>query len=108
MKMIIAVINNDDVAAASAALSREGFWLTKLSTTGGFLMAGNTTFMIGTEDDKVDIVIEILSRHCSSRKEKVTSKHSLGRGLVTDSVIKEVTVGGATVFVLSVDRALHL
>ena len=108
MKMIFAVINNDDAEAASAALSREGFWLTRLSTTGGFLMAGNTTFLIGTEDDKVDIVIEILSRHCSARKKKVSSKQSLGRGLVSDSVIKEVVVGGATVFVLSVDRMMHL
>ena len=67
MKMIIAVINNDDSVAASAALSREGFWVTKLSTTGGYLMVGNSTFLIGTDDDKVDKAISGTKRHRSHR-----------------------------------------
>lgn len=108
MKMIIAVINNDDSVAASAALSREGFWVTKLSTTGGYLMVGNSTFLIGTDDDKVDEAIRVLSKHCSARKQKTAGRFSLGRGLVNDSVVEEVTVGGAVVFVLSVDRTEHL
>ena len=108
MKMIIAVINNDDSISASAALSREGFWVTKLSTTGGYLMVGNSTFLIGTDDDKVDKVIEVLSKHCSAKKQRAPGGFSLGRGLVNDSVVKEVTVGGAVVFVLSVDRTEHL
>ena len=108
MKMIVAVINNDDSAGASAALSREGFWVTKLSTTGGYLMVGNSTFLIGTDDEKVDQVIEILSKHCSARKQKNSSKLSFGRGMVNDSVVEEVTVGGAVVFVLNVDKTVHL
>ena len=48
MKLILAIVNNDDSAYASASLTEEGFFVTKLSTTGGFLMVGNTTFLIGT------------------------------------------------------------
>jgi len=106
--MIIAVINNDDSAAASAALSRSGFWVTKLSTTGGYLMVGNSTFLIGTEDERVDEALEVLSKHCSARKQKTAGRFSLGKGLVNDSVVEEVTVGGAVVFVMSVDRTEHL
>ena len=108
MKLIVAIINNDDSVSASAALSREGFLVTKLSTTGGYLMVGNSTFLIGTDDDKVDKVMEILSKHCSSKKQKASNGAVLGRGMVNDSVVKEVTVGGAVVFVLSVDRAEHI
>jgi len=108
MKMIIAVINNDDSARASAALTREGFFVTKLSTTGGYLMVGNATFMIGVDDDKVDKVIEVLSKHCSSRKQKKPSTLSFGRGLRNDSVGEEINVGGAVVFVLSVNQIEHL
>ena len=53
MKLVLAIINNDDSAIAASALNAEGFSVTKLSTTGGFLMVGNTTLLIGTEDDRV-------------------------------------------------------
>ena len=47
MKLVIAIINNDDSAVATAALTAKGLFVTKLSTTGGFLMVGNTTLLIG-------------------------------------------------------------
>ncbi|MBQ6119286.1 MAG: cyclic-di-AMP receptor, partial [Clostridia bacterium] len=53
MKLLIAIVNNDDSAVVASALTKENFVVTKLSTTGGFLMVGNTTFLIGTEDDRV-------------------------------------------------------
>ena len=53
MKLLIAIVNNEDSAVVSSALTKEGFSVTKLSTTGGFLMVGNTTFLIGAEADKV-------------------------------------------------------
>ena len=51
MKLILAIVNNEDSAIAASALTKEGFLVTKLSTTGGFLMVGNTTFLIGTEEE---------------------------------------------------------
>ena len=54
MKLILAIVNNDDSAAVAATLTKEGFSITKLSTTGGFLQTGNTTLLIGAEDDQVD------------------------------------------------------
>ncbi|MDD6725667.1 MAG: cyclic-di-AMP receptor, partial [Oscillospiraceae bacterium] len=38
MKLLIAIVNNDDSAVVSSALTKEGYTVTKLSTTGGFLM----------------------------------------------------------------------
>ena len=51
MKLIFAIVNNDDAGAVSASLTKEGYQITKLATTGGFLLSGNTTFICGTEDD---------------------------------------------------------
>ena len=48
MKLIIAIVNSDDSSSVQAALTEEGYFVTKLSTTGGFLKKGNTTFFIGT------------------------------------------------------------
>ena len=103
MKLIFAIVNNDDSALASSALTEAGFAVTRLSTTGGFLMVGNTTFLIGTEDEDAPKAIEILKAHCTTRKQKTNSTSSFGRGMSHMSISEEVTVGGATIFVLDVD-----
>ncbi|MFR1476632.1 cyclic-di-AMP receptor [Hydrogeniiclostridium mannosilyticum] len=103
MKLIFAIVSNDDSGMVSAALTKGGFSVTKLATTGGFLMAGNTTFIVGTEDENVDKVIDIIAKQSSRRSQMVPSATSMDVGMYTSFPV-EVTVGGATVFVLSVDR----
>ena len=103
MKLVLAIVNNEDSAIASSALTQEGFFVTKLSTSGGFLMVGNTTLLIGTMDDKIDKIKEILSKYCSTLKQTNPSYSSLGRNVKNDSLPEEVTVGGATIFVLGVE-----
>lgn len=104
MKLIIAIVNNEDSAVVSSALTKEKFMVTKLSTTGGFLMVGNTTFLIGTDDDKVELVKKIISRYSNTRTHSAPTTQSFGRGFDDGALQHEVPVGGATVFVLSVDE----
>ena len=66
-------------------------------------MSGNTTFIVGTEDEKVDKVIDIIAKQSSRRSQMVPSATSMDVGMYSSFPV-EVTVGGATVFVLSVDR----
>ena len=103
MKLILAIINNDDCMAVTSALTHENFYITKLSTKGGFLLAGNTTLLIGSEDERVSRVEEIIQEYSKSRKTIMPTESSLGKGLKENDVPSEVHVGGATVFVLSVD-----
>ncbi len=108
MKLLLAIVNNDDSARTAAALTEHGFFVTKLSTTGGFLMVGNTTLLIGTEDDKVDAVKKILAKYCTTRRSAPAPTESLGRGMKHGSLPGEVTVGGATVFVLNVEETIKI
>lgn len=101
MKLILAIVNNDDSAAAIGNLTREGFFVTKLSTTGGFLLAGNSTFLIGTEDNKIDRAMEILAECCSERE---SDAPRVGHSQLNGSLPEKIKIGGATVFVLSVDQ----
>lgn len=103
MKLIFAIVSNDDSSAVSKALTKEKFSVTKLATTGGFLLSGNTTFIIGTEDEKVDAVIKIIEKHSRKRKQMVPSTTSYGVGMYTSYPV-EVQVGGATIFVTDVER----
>lgn len=103
MKMITAIVNKEDSGAVCNALTKGGFSVTKLSTTGGFLMAGNMTLLIGTEDEKVDEAIELIANCSRQRTEVVPSTANYGIGVTTTYPL-QVTVGGATVFVTNVER----
>ncbi len=105
MKLIIAVIQKDDASMLSSALVEQGFSVTKLSTTGGFLTTGNTTLLIGTEDEKIGQVKEIIKSICQTREQIVSTPISYsymeGSSVSCDVNVK---VGGATVFVLDVEE----
>lgn len=103
MKMITAIVNKEDSKAVCSALLKKKFYVTRLATTGGFLMAGNMTLMIGTEDDRVDACIDCIAQCCKQRTEIVPGTASIGLGIESAMPI-EVTVGGATVFVTNVER----
>lgn len=103
MKLIFAIVNSDDSAAVSAALTKEGFFVTKLASTGGFLMSGNTTFLTCTEEEKVDHAIEVIGEHSRKRKQIVSSSAGFGMNAYSSMPV-EVTVGGATIIVTDVER----
>lgn len=103
MKLVLAIINNDDSAAVAAKLTNAGYSITKLSTTGGFLQTGNTTLLIGAEDDQVEGIREVIRQNSITRKKDVPSSAAYGRGLGVSDPGAAIPVRGATVFVLSVD-----
>ena len=104
MKLVLAIVHDDDGNKAMAALNTAGYSVTKLATTGGFLRSGNMTLLIGVDEDKIDGVIEILKDKCSTRKKIMTTPVSPGMvGMVSHYPV-EVDIGGATIFVIDVDR----
>ena len=105
MKLIMAVVQDKDSNQLSRALVESNFRATKLASTGGFLRSGNTTFLIGTEDKHVDQLLEIIKENCRTREQIVAPISPMGGN--ADSYVPfpvEVQVGGATVFVLPVDK----
>ena len=59
MKMIIAIVQDQDSQELADQLVKNNFRATKLATTGGFLRAGNTTFLCGVNDDRVDEILSV-------------------------------------------------
>ena len=109
MKMVLAIINYDDSQDVISSLMKAGFSITKLATTGGFLRAGNTTLLIGVDDAKLQGTLDIIEKVCKSRKQMAASPTPMGGASnVYTSFPMEVTVGGATVFVLTVDQFMKL
>ncbi|NLW09597.1 MAG: hypothetical protein GX036_07025 [Firmicutes bacterium] len=104
MKLIIAVVQDQDVNKLLNALMEKGYGATKLASTGGFLRQGNTTLLIGAKDDKTSEVTAIIKEICRTRKQLVTPMATVER--TVSSYIPspvEVEVGGATIFVVQVE-----
>lgn len=108
MKLILAIVNNDDAHSVSTSLSHEGFSVTKISSTGGFLMSGNSTFLIGVEDGEIERATDIISQNCTKREQFVPSGIVKGAPASSNREMTKVTVGGATIFVLNVEEFKHL
>lgn len=109
MKLIIVIVQDDDAGDLIDVLTDGGFRVTKLATTGGFLKAGNTTLMIGVEEKDVDNVIDIIKQECGTREQVVTSPSPVGgsTGVYVPYPI-DIEVGGATIFVVDVDKFLKI
>ncbi len=103
MKMIFAIVNNDDANEVMKALNKEQIFVTKLASTGGFLSKGNTTFISGVEDNLVDKTIAVIKEHSKRRTQIMPVDYAQYNPGMTAYPV-EITVGGATVFVLDVER----
>ncbi len=97
MKLIQAIVHNDDADAVISALLAKGFRATRMASTGGFLREGNTTIVSGVEEGQVDEALDIIKQHVKSRLHM--PKCPQGR---------EVEISGAIVFVINVERLERL
>ena len=93
MKLIFAIVNSDDAADVTRALTKNGFSSTSLATNGGFLMRKNVTLLIGVDDEKVSTVLDIVKELSHSRKQIIPATIGMGHdfpmGLPAD--VKETT-----------------
>lgn len=102
MKLVFTVVEDHDVAFLMEALIENGFQATRLASTGGFLLQGNTTLLIGIQDTHVDAVINVIRSTCAPRKKiipQMTPELPTAIGVPV-----EIEAGGATVFVVDVDQ----
>lgn len=105
MKLILAIVQDKDSNRLSNEFVDAGIRATKLSTTGGFLKSGNTTFIIGIEQARVDEVLHLIRKNCQAREQYMTPPVSLDVSMESNMPYPvEVQVGGATVFVMPVDQ----
>lgn len=109
MKLVIAMVQDEDSLELIDSITEVGFRVTKLATTGGFLKSGNTTLLIGVDKEQVQSVIDVIEEICKRRKQIVTTTSPITGNIdMFMSYPIEVEVGGATVFVVDVDKYIRL
>ena len=108
MKLVIAIVNKEDSGKLTAKLNEAGFMSTKLSTTGGFLSTGNVTLLIGVEEEQVDPCLKVMEECCKKRTQMISTCAGSHADQFFTSLPVEIAVGGATVFVVDVDRFVKM
>ncbi|TMD17233.1 MAG: hypothetical protein E6I27_04615 [Chloroflexi bacterium] len=104
MKLIIAVVQGEDAQRTVAALSDKGISSTRVSSSGGFLQQGNATLLVGVDDAQVQEALSVIHDNCHERSRYLTPVPPMAEpGEFFMAFPVEVQVGGATVFVVSVD-----
>ncbi len=100
MKLVVAVVHNEDAGALVDALLDKEFRATRLHSSGGFLKQSNATILLGVEE-----VMGIVRENCTSRTQVVNPMPPIMEpGEFFMPYPLEVEVGGATVFVVPVER----
>lgn len=108
MKLVFAVVHDRDRNHLGDALIKAGYTFTRIASTGGFLRDGNTTLLIGVENEQLDAVIETIKENCKSRQQYINilpPDIAIGSGFFPAP--QKVEVGGAVVFCLDVERYEH-
>ncbi len=105
MKLVNAIVQDEDAGKVVAALVAAGFRTTRFDSRGGFLRARNSTILVGVEDNRLDEALDVIRASCRTRKRllsPLTHVGEAGEAFVPYPV--EVEVGGATVFVTPVEH----
>ena len=103
-QLIVAIVQDEDAGPVIEALNNAGFRATRINTVGGFLRKGNSTILIGVEQEQLHRALLIVRDNCETRTEYFvpTAPGEVGEPYPLDPI--QVQVGGATVFVLDVER----
>ena len=105
VKLVVAIVHSEDAGLLVDALLEREFRATRLHSSGGFLKQTNATVMVGVEEDQVEDVMAIIRATCTSRTQVVNPMPPIMEpGEFFMPYPLEVEVGGATVFVVPVER----
>ena len=105
VKLVVAIVHTEDAGHLVDGLLEREFRATRLHSSGGFLKQSNATVILGVEDDQVEAALAVIRDNCHSRTQLVNPMPPIMEpGEFFLPYPLEVEVGGATVFVVPVER----
>jgi uncharacterized protein YaaQ len=109
MKMVVTIVQDNDVSTLLQRVTREGLRATRLASSGGFLRSGNTTLLFGVEEERLVGLLSMIRETCHQREEMLTvAQPMMGPADAHIPFPIEIPVGGATVFVLDVEQFIKV
>lgn len=111
MKLLVIITPKENTKKLKAELVAGNFSLTKLISEGGFLEKKNTTFLVGVEDEKIDKALEIIKKNCEAKEKVISAPAYMSAGMESGLNVAgatKVKVGGATIFIVNVERLIKI
>ena len=109
MMLVMAIVHSDDAPGLLDSLTKKSYRATRINTAGGFLKESNATILLGVEDAQVDEILSVIQTNCQTRTQYVNPLPPVmepGEFYMPYPV--EVQIGGATVFVLPIEKFVKL
>jgi len=103
MKLVMTIISNSDVEKVLAAVAKNGYYATKISTTGQFLVDGHTAILIACEEDRVEKLYGVLKENVKKRVVKTPGVTSTLTGSLLQQAV-DVEEYGGVVFTMDIDN----
>lgn len=97
MKLTLTIVRDDDADKLIDALVADGFYLTRLTSTGGLLRMGNTVILSGVEDDQLDQLLKVIRGHTEIHIQPPRAR-----------MLEETRASRAVVFVLNMEELVKL
>ncbi len=101
MKLIVTIVDERDVDKVMTALAVQHISVTHVSSTGGLLSPGNSTLLIGVNEESVPQVMKVVADLAAPRQSFIPYTFE---GDLSLAGIAEVQVGGFLCFVLNIDH----
>lgn len=106
-KLILAIMRKDDYNDTVAKLNENGIFVTKLSSSGGFLKKENVTAMIGVDESKFEIAMDILKQYAGRHQEIQYTMPAMMSDYpdngIDMAIPVDTEVGGITIFTMTLD-----
>lgn len=99
MKLVIAIVGDQEVQDMMGDLTSKGLRVTRLSSSGGFLHRGSSTLLMGLQEDEVWLAIQVIKDYSERKKIKLLNEgdeEALSRA------------GRATIFVVNVEDFMQV
>ncbi|MGN0521988.1 MAG: cyclic-di-AMP receptor [Eubacterium sp.] len=103
MKLIIVIVSNKDASKLLSAVSADGYFATRVSTSGQFLEGGHTTVLMGVSEDRVDSLFSIIEKNVTKRVVRKVGVESTIEGSLLKKPV-DVEEYGAVAFVVDVEE----
>jgi uncharacterized protein YaaQ len=102
-QLVLVTVSGTQAGALTDRLTRDGFTVTQVDSSGGILREATNSLLIGLDHARLSRLLKHLRECCRTRRQFIPA-HVEAPLLEVQPMMVEAEVGGAAVYVLNVER----
>jgi len=102
-QLLVATVSGAQVGTLTDRLIRDGFYVTQMDSSGGILYEATVSLLIGLDQTRLPRLLELIRGCCRAHRHFIPA-HVEAPMLEIQPMMIETETGGATVYVLNVER----